>query len=267
MSDLKPPRMPNAPAPVEPSGDTTPTVEPNVSTVPVQQPIAEQVPVVSPVAPVAQPEAEGLSAAVESTGNAVLDVAVNAFVSMTGCTDADISRALDKAAQYQDENLIDVAFLKERFGKNSEQAIALAKAVLQQNIATAKAEASAAQAAVVEVAGSREQWDSAVGVFNAHADADTKRMVKVLLDNGLFKQGAIQLMQFVSASGLVPSAHGSLIKGNPSGGGNGLSLQEFNTELQALKKEANGRSLEAEPYASRYNNLMQRRAIGRAAGK
>ena len=271
MSDLKPPRMPNAHAPTEPSADTTtttvPAVEPNGSTVPVQQPIAEQVPVVSPVAPVAQPVAEGLSAAVESTGNAVLDVAVNAFVSMTGCTDADISRALDKAAQYQDENLIDVAFLKERFGKNSEQAIALAKAVLQQNIATAKAEASAAQAAVVEVAGSREQWDSAVGVFNAHADADTKRMVKVLLDNGLFKQGATQLMQFVSTSGLVPNTQGNLIKGSSAGSGNGLSLVEFNTELQALKKEANGRSLEAEPYASRYNNLMQRRAIGRAAGK
>lgn len=133
MSDLKPPRMPNAPAPAEPSANTAittvPAVEPNGSAVPVQ-PIAEQVPVVSPVAPVAQPEAEGLSAAVESTGNAVLDVAVNAFVSMTGCTEGDISRALDKAAQYQDENLIDVAFLKERFGKNSEQAIALAKAVL-----------------------------------------------------------------------------------------------------------------------------------------
>lgn len=260
MSDLKPPRMPNAPAPTEPSADTdvttVPAVEPKGSTVP-EQPIAEQVPVESPVAPVA----------VESTGNAVLDVAVNAFVSMTGCTDADISRALDKAAQYQDENLIDVAFLKERFGKNSEQAIALAKAVLQQNIATAKAEASAAQAAVVEVAGSREQWDSAVGVFNAHADADTKRMVKVLLDNGLFKQGATQLMQFVSTSGLVPNTQGNLIKGSPAGSGNGLSLVEFNAELQALKKEANGRSLEAEPYASRYNNLMQRRAIGRAAGK
>ena len=95
MSDLKPPRMPNAPAPTEPSADTnvttSPAVEPNISTVPVQQPIAEQVPVVSPVAPVAQPEAEGPSAAVESTGNAVLDVAVNAFVSMTGCTDEDIS--------------------------------------------------------------------------------------------------------------------------------------------------------------------------------
>jgi hypothetical protein len=93
MSDLKPPRMPNAPAPTEPSADTTtttvPAVEPS-SNVPVQQPIAEQVPVESPVAPIAQPVAEGLSAAVESTGNAVLDVAVNAFVSMTGCTDADI---------------------------------------------------------------------------------------------------------------------------------------------------------------------------------
>ena len=56
MSDLKPPRMPNAPAPTEPSADTTtttvPAVEPKGSTVPVQ-PIAEQVPVESPVAPVA----------------------------------------------------------------------------------------------------------------------------------------------------------------------------------------------------------------------
>ena len=41
MSDLKPPRMPNAPAPAEPSADTAittvPAVEPNGSAVPVQR--------------------------------------------------------------------------------------------------------------------------------------------------------------------------------------------------------------------------------------
>ena len=266
---LKPPRMPTpaqAPAPTEPTSDVPEAVDPAT--------------VVAPVAPVVQAPAAVIpggteqptatvpsTGAVESTGNAVLDVAVGTFVAMTGCTDADITRALGKAAEYADEGLIDTAFLKERFGKHGDQAIALAKAVLQQELATAASSKAAAQATVVEVAGSAENWNSAVTVFNAHADAETKQMVKVLLDNGLIKQGAAQLMQFVQASGRVPVVSGAMLQGNPVNTSAGLSAAEFSSELQKLKTEAAGRSLEVGPFGVRYNELMQRRAAGRAAGK
>ena len=269
---LKPPRMPNQPAstaPAEPTSNTQSdnTVAPVVTAPAVPTaPIAE-IPGVT--APVIEQKSDVLpeASAIESTGNAVLDVAVGTFVSMTGCTDADIKRALGKAAEYADEGLIDTAFLKERFGKHGEQAIALAKAVLQQELATAASSKAAAQTAVVEVAGSAENWNSAVTVFNAHADAETKQMVKVLLDNGLIKQGAAQLMQFVQASGRVPVVSGLKLQGNPVNTNAGLSAAEFSSELQKLKTEAAGRSLETGPFSVRYNELMQRRAAGRAAGK
>ena len=269
---LKPPRMPTqaqAPAPTEPTEPTSAVPE-----------AVDPSTVVAPVAPVVQAPAAVIpgvteqpaetvpsTGAVESTGNAVLDVAVGTFVAMTGCTDADIKRALGKAAEYADEGLIDTAFLKERFGKHGDQAIALAKAVLQQELATAASSKAAAQATVVEVAGSAENWNSAVTVFNAHADAETKQMVKVLLDNGLIKQGAAQLMQFVQASGRVPVVSGAMLQGNPVNTNAGLSAAEFSSELQKLKTEAAGRSLEVGPFGVRYNELMQRRAAGRAAGK
>ena len=271
---LKPPRMPNQPAstapavPTEPTSNTQPanTEVPVVTAPVVTAPVAEIPGVTTPVVE-QKPDAPAEAPAIESTGNAVLDVAVGTFVSMTGCTDDDIKRALGKAAEYADEGLIDTAFLKERFGKHGEQAIALAKAVLQQELAQAASSKAAAQAAVVEVAGSAENWNSAVTVFNAHADAETKQMVKVLLDNGLIKQGAAQLMQFVQASGRVPVVSGLKLQGNPASASAGLSAAEFSSELQKLKTEAAGRSLETGPFSVRYNELMQRRAAGRAAGK
>ena len=268
---LKPPRMPNQPASTAPAAEPTSNTEVPVVTAPVvpvvpTTPVAEIPGVTAPVAE-QKPEAPAEAPVIESTGNAVLDVAVGTFVSMTGCTDDDIKRALGKAAEYADEGLIDTAFLKERFGKHGEQAIALAKAVLQQELAQAASSKAAAQAAVVEVAGSAENWNSAVTVFNAHADAETKQMVKVLLDNGLIKQGAAQLMQFVQASGRVPVVSGLKLQGNPASASAGLSAAEFSSELQKLKTEAAGRSLETGPFSVRYNELMQRRAAGRAAGK
>lgn len=269
---LKPPRMPNQPAstvPAEPTSNTQPAnTEVLVVTAPAvpTAPVAE-IPGVTTPAVEQKPDVLPDAASIESTGNAALDVAVGTFVSMTGCTDADIKRALGKAAEYADEGLIDTAFLKERFGKHGDHAIALAKAVLQQELAQAASSKAAAQAAVVEVAGSAENWNSAVTVFNAHADAETKQMVKVLLDNGLIKQGAAQLMQFVQASGRVPIVSGAMLQGNPVNTNAGLSAAEFSSELQKLKTEAAGRSLEVGPFGVRYNELMQRRAAGRAAGK
>lgn len=270
---LKPPRMPNQPASTVPAAESTSNTQSDNTVAPVvtapvvpTAPIAEIPGVTAPVIE-QKPDVLPEASSIESTGNAVLDVAVGTFVSMTGCTDADIKRALGKAAEYADEGLIDTAFLKERFGKHGDQAIALAKAVLQQELATAASSKAAAQAAVVEVAGSAENWNSAVTVFNAHADAETKQMVKVLLDNGLIKQGAAQLMQFVQASGRVPVVSGLKLQGNPVNTNAGLSAAEFSSELQKLKTEAAGRSLETGPFSVRYNELMQRRAAGRAAGK
>lgn len=270
---LKPPRMPNAPQQTQTPPETAPQPAVVPSAVPEQVPapaVPLQMPAVVPEVPALAtqvPEEPTAPNAIESTGNAALDAAISTFAALTNCSTADIDRALGKAQEYLDEGLIDTAFIKERFGKHSEQALALAKAVLQNSKVEAERAQAAAQSAVLEVAGSAENWNSAVTVFNAHADAETKQMVKVLLDNGLVKQGAAQLMQFVQASGRVPVVSGMHLQGTPVSFSAGLSAAEFSTELQKLKTEAAGRSLETGVYGARYNELMQRRAAGRAAGK
>ena len=253
-----PPAQVTSPTTIETPPQATLPVQP-----PVQQPLVQQPVLATPpeVAPVTGSEFKA------DTGNPVLDVAVNTFTKMTGATAADIEKAVASALKYNDPNLVDESFLKERFKGNAEQALQLAKAYVQQVTTQQTAQRQAAQQAVISVAGSEEAWTKAVDTFNAIADPETKGVIKTLLEAGHYKYGATQLMQYLQSSGRVPSSSGQLLQGNASQGTlQGLSKDAFSTALQALKKEANGRSLESGIFGDKYNQLIQQRAIGRAAG-
>ena len=253
-----PPAQVTPPTATETPPQVTPPVQPPVQQPPVQQPVLATHPEVAPVTG---------SEFKADTGNPVLDVAVNTFAKMTGATAADIEKAVASALKYNDPNLVDESFLKERFKGNAEQALQLAKAYVQQVTTQQTAQRQAAQQAVISVAGSEEAWTKAVDTFNAIADPETKGVIKTLLEAGHYKYGATQLMQYLQSSGRVPSSSGQLLQGNASQGTlQGLSKDAFSTALQALKKEANGRSLESGIFGDKYNQLIQQRAIGRAAG-
>lgn len=260
MSD--PINNPNPNEPVLPPG-VPPAGNPPVLP-PGYVPPTPPVPPVQPVAPVPPtPVAAPESGELPSTGNAILDTSIAAFASVTGATTADMQRAVANALAYGDPSLIDTQFIKDKFGKHADQALQLAQAVV------AEQGASKARAVnqVHELAGGQQQWDQAVSVFNTNAPDYVKIAVKTMLDSGQIEAGSKLLLETVRAGGLLPNVNAMLPPGTPGAGTNGaLGKAEFQTEMQKLKQEAGSRSLESGVYGQRYQELMNRRAVGRQMG-
>lgn len=249
---------------VPPAGN--PPVVPPTVTVPV-------VPVVNPVTPVTTPTTVPVEAPKETavsndlpasyTGNATLDVAINAFAQTTGASTDDLQRAVSNALQYGDESLIDVAFITEKFGKHAPQALALAKAA----VADINQQHAQAKQAVYATAGGEQNWNQAVSVFNTSAPEHVKVAVQTLVNSGRIQEGAQLLLDVVKGSGLLPQVNPTLTGGAstaPAGGA--LDAASFRKEMEALKKEAGNRSLESGVFGQRYQVLIQRRAAGRQIG-
>lgn len=257
----------------------TDTIVPVVPVVPTVQPVVEA------PAPVGLPEGvpqvgkqprndgvpketantEPLDAAF-ATGNAALDVAISTFVSVTGAKSSDVERAVSNAIEYDNPDLIDRAFLKEKFGKHAAQAIALAEAAVKDHGAQVTAGVENAKRTVAEAAGSEANWKQAVSVFNSTATPTIKAAVKALMDQGNVAGGAELLLQHVGSSGLLPQVNSTLNGGSGGGAPVGLSSAQFQTELSALRKEAGNRSFETGPLADKYNQLIARRSAGKKLG-
>lgn len=212
--------------------------------------------------------------ALNASGNAVLDIALNTFVTLTGCTVADMQRATGNALEYQDVNLIDKTFLRERFGKHADQAYQLAVASIEHAKNEAKAEETKQKQATTKAinaahtaAGGEEAWKQAVSVFNSSASDNIKAAVKSLMNDGNVQAGTELLLSTVRNGGMLPNVNPQLNGGSaaPSAGG-ALSADQFKTELAALRKEAGSSSLETGPQAAKFNQLVARRQAGKNAG-
>lgn len=248
---------------------TPPDVQPTPAPVPAPTALPAGVPPVG--APVRMPEPsqptqqpEPVANAVNiNTGSETLDIAISTFVQVTGASQADLDRAVANAIEYDDPALIDEAFIRERFGKHSEQALKLAKAAVAENIKYTER----VHNEVYQLAGSQQNWNSAVSVFNSAATDTIKQAVKALMDNGNIKGGAELLLQTVQGSGLLPNVNPSLHGGSAASGAAGaLTGAQFQQELTALRKEAGNRSFETGPLAQKYNQLIARRQAGKQLG-
>lgn len=244
------------PSPVNIPGPT-PTV-PVVPTAPVEPTV--------PVAPTVLPEVVAAGPATSNamdTGNAALDAAINVFTTVTKATEGDMVRAVGKALEYGREDLIDVAFIKEKFGVNADQAIQLAKAAI-----TEKAAHIARQTTEVHtLAGGKANWDAAVSVYHTNAPEYMKAAIQGLMDTGKVKEGTQMLLDYAKSQGLAP---GTVLLDNPAvvpGAAGALDAAGFRVELDKLYKEAGGRSLESGAYGERYASLMARREAGRKLGR
>lgn len=245
------------PSPVHiPGPATTPTPDAVAPVVPVQ-PVA---PIVPAVLPVTEPTTTD---SVMDTGNAALDAAINVFTTVTKATEADMVRAVGKALEYGREDLIDVAFIKEKFGVNADQAIQLAKAAI-----TEKASNLVRQETEVHtLAGGKANWDAAISVYHTNAPEYMKAAIVGLMDSGKVKEGTQMLLDFAKSQGLTP---GAPLLDNPAvvpGAAGALDATGFRVELDKLYKEAGGRSLESGVYGDRYKSLMARRDAGRQLGR
>lgn len=200
----------------------------------------------------------------EYTGDAALDTAINTFVDVTGATEADIQRAISKAVEYSNPELVDNLYLQEKFGKHAKQAIALAKQAVAFNVNKAQGAQVAAQSLAYEAAGGEAGWKQSVSVFNDSAPASIKAAVKVLMDSGDVKNGVELLLSTVNGSGLLPTNNPTLNGGGALGGqGNALSTKQFQEELTKLREQVGNRSLESGPHAEAYQNLLARRRAGK----
>ena len=245
---ITPPSNTGLPAGVPPAGNP-PQLPAGASNPPAPAPAAQPAPVPTNVT--------------ANTGSAALDAAINVLASTAGATDADLQRIAGNALQYGDVNLIDRAFLQEKFGKHAAQFEALAIAAVQEQ----KNATNRAASEVHALAGGEAQWNQAVAVFNQSAPDPIRAAVRALIDSGNTQQGAQLLIEMVRGSGLVPNVN-PLVSGGaavPSSQG-ALGKAEFQSEMAKLKNEAGNRSLETGVFAERYQQLLQRRAQGRALG-
>jgi hypothetical protein len=245
-----PPRMDGVPAPV-----VEPIVEPTVPVVPT--PVPEDKPAVV--------KDESAPAVLEdfSTGNVGLDAALQAFVTSTGATSADLNKAVALAIEHSNPDLIDQAFLKQKFGVHADQALTLAKAAVAED----KTQTERIQRESIDIvhtaAGGEAQWKQAVSVFNTSANKETKAAVIALMDSGNMQDGAALVIQTVQASGLVPAANPLLHGGNGvTTAGNALTKTAFKAEMEALTKLAGNSSLESGKFAPQYEALLTRRRAG-----
>ena len=152
------PRMDGVPA--DRQTPVVPVVEQPVVPVAPVVPVTPEIktPTVTPLLPADAAQTLG------TTGNAVLDLAINAFSKVSGCTDADVSRATATAITHGDVSLIDKAFLRERFGVHADQAIQLAEAAVTEGVKARDVNRNIAY----DLAGGQAQWAAAAAAFKAN---------------------------------------------------------------------------------------------------
>lgn len=193
------------------------------------------------------------------TGNPTIDAGVAMLKQVSGLTDSDMVRALGKALEYQDPNLIDTAFIKERFGEHAAYAELLAKAYLEDQVG----QATKAVQEVYDLVGGKENWEVAAQLFNSKAPEPLRKAARVLADSGELKQAAELVAGYCRDMGLIKTSN-PLVRGVPSN--NALSAADFKVEYAKLRQEAGNRSLESNQFSQRYHDLLARREAGKRVG-
>ena len=193
------------------------------------------------------------------TGNPTIDAGVAMLKQVSGLADSDMVRALGKALEYQDPNLIDTAFIKERFGEHAAYAELLAKAYLEDQVG----QATKAVQEAYDLVGGKESWEVAAQLFNSKAPEPLRKAARVLADSGELKQAAELVAGYCRDMGLIKTTN-PLVRGVPSN--NALSAADFKAEYIKLRQEAGNRSLESKQFSQRYHDLLARREAGKRVG-
>lgn len=262
------PQIPNAGTPAKaPNTQGVPTGEPGTSDAQNPQATTQGLDIEALAAALQKGKPEDKAAPAQEntqelaqTGNPAIDAGIAMLTKVSGLNDADMQRAIGKAVEYGDKNLIDKAYIKERFGEHAAYAEMLAEAYLDD-------QAGQAQRAVTEaydVAGGKENWDVAAQVFNGKAPEHLRSAARALANSGDLKGAAKLVVETCQSMGLIPNVNPQLRGG--AGNYGALSAAEFSKEYQALRKEAGNRSLESNQFKQRYDDLLQRRAAGKRQG-
>lgn len=207
----------------------------------------------------AEPQAEAQTE-LATTGNPAIDAGIAMLKQVSKLNDADMVRAIGKAVEYNDPNLIDSAFIKERFGEHAQYAELLAKAYLDDQIGQAQRAVTAAY----DLVGGKQNWETASQLFNAKAPEHVRAAARALANSGDVTGAAKLVVETVQGLGLISKEAGILKGGTALDGA--LSAADFKEAYAALRKEVGNRSMESPQFKPRYEALLARRAAGRAKG-
>lgn len=257
--------VPQYQAPQQPSQPYQPPVMPQA---PSYAPQSQVSPYAQPTVPTANtqaPQEPMLQAPVPSTpsydSSNPLDVSVQYFAQGAGITADAFYDALLPALQYGDPNLINLQHLTQNLKPEQKvHAEALAKAayqqaqqVKQQTVATAH-----------QKAGGAENWQHAVGAFNAKATPEQKGYAKYLEEQGKINEAVDYVLGTSQQFGFVNTTQGSPIQGNLSGQAvRGLSKTDYHAELAKLAKEVGYSNMHTDP---RFTQLSNARTLGTQQG-
>lgn len=243
----------------------SPTLADILAAVQKKHPVPVETEAVPPIANAqvpAEAETDPLKPAVSdeiNTGNKALDVAVSSFIRSTGASDTDLQRAIKGAMEYGDPNLIDDAFLAERFKDRAGEARQIAEAVLEQS----GIERQRVVDSVYSVAGDKGKWDASLAVYKQHAAPGLQKAIQLMFDSGdaaSIKEAASLVVDYAKNSGVIP-AIGERVTAN-SGVAEAAGLSA--AELQAATGKLNQSS---RTYRADYAKLIELRRIGRSLGK
>lgn len=173
----------------------------------------------------------------------------------------DLNRALGKAIEYGDPQLVDAAYLREIGGDKAQALVDAAR----QAVVVANEYSDRVTREVHSLAGGEPGWNTAVAVFNSKADPAVRRVVAGLFNSTNLedvKQGAQYVLNFSRDQGQVTQAPELVV---PAGGGvpgtsvQGLSKVEFQKAHFALDPNA-------PDYADKRQQLLALRSIGKRRG-
>lgn len=199
------------------------------------------------------------AAPVQAYAPASGDPVVSSLSSILAGAGIDISRAIGKANEYGDASLIDKAYIASVGGANAAHLTQLAESL----VAHAGRESEAAEQACYAIAGSRQNFNAAVAVFNKSAPAHLQTVITTMMDSGNRAQsdaGAKLIVEFAKTNGGLLQQAGLVTGGAMPGAEAALSKEQFQSELQKL--DPNSRD-----YVDRRGELFGRRAMGKKLGR
>lgn len=194
-----------------------------------------------------------------NTGNKALDVAVSSFIRSTGANDADLQRAIKSAMEYGDPNLIDDAFLAERFKDRAGEARQIAEAVLEQT----SIERNRLVESVYAQAGDKAKWDASLAVYKQHAAPGLQKAIQMMFDSGdatSIKEAAALVVDYAKSSGVLSVTGGRVTAGTGEAGAEGISASELQQAVGKLNQSSR-------TYREDYAKLIGLRQLGRSLGK
>lgn len=197
---------------------------------------------------------------VESLGDEYISAQVSLLKSYL--PDLDMNKALGKALEFGDKNLIDGFYIREVAGERAPEVIRHLESLYDN--ASNRTEELANE--IIQLAGGQERWQKAVNAFNAKAGAGVQRIVRELLSSYNQKdyiEAAQVVLNYASTDGAVNQPANLVTPQNapPSEEDKPLTKSEYVqaiSEAQKIKDRHERHRVEEQ--------LATRRAASRRAG-